>query len=277
MLKTPPPIGGSTEDPSSIEDKTRHVDNVAPPAPISITTDDYQVQDELLEEVSIPSLDTGQATPVGGAPKTMRELAEDAERNRLESVDGASGNVDAARQLPLVSTTQTSPTIEPARANGRATRNGRRNTSVAAIDMASGSGSGGRDEADTPKVTLKLPATPARKSRKRSRADESDADNDEGLAESDLDVVLVESDSESDAAAVGDSGRRRASRAKRARKDDGASAGAAGGRRGRRRPTQPPAPVPKSDRVLRTRVPKSAAKVQDERAQELAYRRAVAE
>ena len=187
-----------------------------------------------LEEVEVPVISAGHSM---GAPKTMRELAEDAERQRSLTADKGDKEVEILSTSP----TQTAPSqVSVSPANGRQTRkSGRFRTAP----TASSSPNTKPVKTGTPKVTLKLPqANTPRRTRKRAR-DVSDSDASHGSdVESEVEVA--------------------APTPKRARKSTGRGNAAA-------------AVVPKSDRVLRSRAPKSAAQLQEEREQEEAYRRAI--
>lgn len=175
------------------------------------------------------SADVPPPTPITGAPKTMRELAE------AVAVDGQQrSEPDAAIETfvtPMHSSRVASPA--PATSNGHAERPNATRHAVGA--------SNGKDKA-TVAARLSTKETP-RRGRKRNREETVTDSEDEGDDDKD------DRDSRDD------------STTKRSR-------------RTAKRP--PPAPVPKSDRVLRTRKSKTADRLQEEKEQEAAYRRAVA-
>lgn len=236
VLKSPSPATATDrlpENHSMEQHKDVDVDEVATsggPYPFDVDGNSQEQElEDSLEEVAIPPLSAGQATP-SGVPKTMRELAELAEQEQMKITEGS---VDEAEQLPSTSTlpAASTPTSTPAAVNGRSTRN---SASTPATASASAKKVG------TSKVTLKLPP---RRNRKRARAGSTSV-----------------SDADADADAQPDTAVAQPSPAKRSRKAASASA-----------------TVPKSDRVLRTRAPKSTSKIEEEREMEKAFRRAIAE
>ncbi|KAI0821974.1 hypothetical protein BC628DRAFT_1460116 [Trametes gibbosa] len=204
-------------------------------------------EDAEMEDVAVAA-----APQLNGAPKTMQELAEAAARH-VANDDEESAGTPAAR-------TPAAAPEQKAAANAgsgtgrstRAARSGARGASRSGTRTPAAARRKGRGKAASASTSTSMSTSTPRRARKRKR---EEASEDEGLASS-----------EDDDERTGDDG---------ASGVDPPPPAAANTPRARARPSA--APVPPSTRVLRTRAPKSASAVQEEREREAAYRRAVAE
>ncbi|KAH9889795.1 hypothetical protein C8Q73DRAFT_705476 [Cubamyces lactineus] len=213
--------------------------------------DDDDEDEDMMEVVPV-------VPQLNGAPKTMQELAEEAAQR--SAADGASSSANAVEELAVVAPAPPPPPLPGAgkkAANGRSTRTSSKAASqsgtstprsaAAASTPTRARGRGrGRGKAAT-NTTSRQSARRTRK-RKRTDTDESDVDTEGDDAEAAMDEA-----------------------------HDVAAAAPSPAPVKKSRARAPPAPVPPSTRVLRTRAQKSANQLEEERAQEEAYRRAVAQ
>ncbi|KAI0763653.1 hypothetical protein BD413DRAFT_495167 [Trametes elegans] len=213
--------------------------------------EDEEEDKDMMEDVVV-------APPPNGAPKTMQELAEEAAR-RAQGPDAAPA--DGVEELAF-SAPVPAPALAPEEkaTNGRSTR-APRAASQSGTSTPRGGGGGARGRGRGRGRGLKAGSTPKakprqapRRTRKRKRADVESDDSEEDEEEADGDA--------------GDG-------ADPAAEAEPATPSPTKKTRGRARAPAPA--VPPSTRVLRTRGQKSAAKMQEEREMEEAYRRAVAE
>ncbi|KAI0662018.1 hypothetical protein C8Q70DRAFT_909438 [Cubamyces menziesii] len=202
------------------------------------------------------------APQLNGAPKTMQELAEEAAQRNAAS---SSANAVAVEELTLVAP----PPLPPAAplekkkaANGRSTRTSSkaasqsgastpRNGAAASTPTRARGRGRGRGKAAAASST---PRQAPRRTRKRKRADTDDSEGEGDNAEASADEAHDVASAAAPVAAPSPAPVTKKSRTR-----------------------APPAPVPPSTRVLRTRAQKSASQLEEERAQEEAYRRAVAQ
>ncbi|KAI0087722.1 hypothetical protein BDY19DRAFT_892387 [Irpex rosettiformis] len=225
---------GSSHDNVGV-DPISHGGAVVVREPLRMETFDIEDAHDIGPDTDTPVL--GSLTRAGGAPKTMRELAEEAV---------AVGPLEQQHENGISSPTQTGVTVRsnstaspvPATPSNGRRADGGRNASRRGARAGASNGTTKSATASSSKVKSTPPQ--ARRGRKRVREE-----------------IVIDSDDEDE--------------------DDEDGGGDGTTKRSRHTSIQPPVvQVPRSDRVLRSRKSKTEAQLQEEKEQEAAYRRAIA-